>query len=191
MTVNELISACGFEAICLPDGEREIHGAYIGDLLSWVMGRAQADNAWITIMNNVNVIAVASLTDAAAVLLAENVALAREDQRAAAVKMVHALDKGNVVFVGESDRAIYVDAADRVDEADKAREIDLNVVVDLDVVELIERGNGVVNARLGAVGQLVSGARGRVGHKEVTRCVDDQDLARTGIDGHEDVHVAV
>jgi len=30
----------GFETITMPDGEREIDGVYIGDLLSWVMGRA-------------------------------------------------------------------------------------------------------------------------------------------------------
>ena len=57
----------------LPDGDREIDGVYIGDLLSWVMGRAQMDNAWITIMTNVNVIAVASLADTSCVVLAEGV----------------------------------------------------------------------------------------------------------------------
>ena len=67
MTVNELMTACNFEAVCLPDADREVSGAYVGDLLSWVMGRAQADNAWITIMSNVNVIAVASLSDVACV----------------------------------------------------------------------------------------------------------------------------
>lgn len=91
MTVNELISACGFDAICLPDGEREIHGAYIGDLLSWVMGRAQADNAWITIMNNINVIAVASLADTACVILAEGVTLDDEIKTAAEQKDINVL----------------------------------------------------------------------------------------------------
>ena len=36
----------------MPQGEREIDGVYVGDLLSWVMGRAQSDNAWVTIMSN-------------------------------------------------------------------------------------------------------------------------------------------
>ncbi len=75
MTVDELCSACSFEKICVPDGEHEVSGAYIGDLLSWVMGRANEDNAWITIMSNVNVIAVASLSDVACVILAEGVTL--------------------------------------------------------------------------------------------------------------------
>ena len=77
MKVNDLL-AHGFEAISLPDGDREIDGAYVGDLLSWVMGRAQMDNAWITIMTNVNVIAVASLADTACVILAEGVSMEDE-----------------------------------------------------------------------------------------------------------------
>ncbi len=75
MTVNELCTSCSFEEICVPDGDKEVSGAYIGDLLSWVMGRANEDNAWITIMNNINVIAVASLSDVACVILAEGVTL--------------------------------------------------------------------------------------------------------------------
>lgn len=75
MTVAELCSQCGFEAVCMPDESRPVSGAYIGDLLSWVMGRAGADNAWITIMSNVNVIAVASLSDVSCVILAEGVNL--------------------------------------------------------------------------------------------------------------------
>ena len=55
MTVNELSSREEFSAVSMPEGEREISGVYIGDLLSWVMGRAKADNAWITIMSNINI----------------------------------------------------------------------------------------------------------------------------------------
>ena len=73
MTVNELCEKCGFAAVALPDGDREVTGCYIGDLLSWVMGRAAADNAWITIMSNVNILAVASLADASCIILSEGV----------------------------------------------------------------------------------------------------------------------
>jgi predicted transcriptional regulator len=78
MTVNELVACGGFKTIALPDGEREINGVYIGDLLSWVMGRAQADNAWITIMSNINILAVASLADTACIILAEGVEVAQD-----------------------------------------------------------------------------------------------------------------
>ena len=75
MTVNELAAMPAFKAISLADGEREIKNVYIGDLLSWVMGRAQADDAWITIMSNINIVAVASLADVACIILAEGVTL--------------------------------------------------------------------------------------------------------------------
>lgn len=75
MKVSELASIEGFGTIALPDGEREISGVYIGDLLSWVMGRAKADDAWITIMSNINIVAVASLADVACIILAEGVTL--------------------------------------------------------------------------------------------------------------------
>ena len=75
MTVNELAAMPGFKTVALPDGEREIRNVYIGDLLSSVMGRAKADNAWITIMSNINIVAVASLADVACIILAEGVTL--------------------------------------------------------------------------------------------------------------------
>ena len=71
MTVNELCEKCGFSAVVVPDGDREVTGCYIGDLLSWVMGRAKGDDAWITIMSNINIIAVASLADVSCIILAE------------------------------------------------------------------------------------------------------------------------
>ena len=73
MTVKALADTLSLTPLSVSDADREVHGAYIGDLLSWVMGRAKADSAWITIMTNVNVCAVASLSDVACVILAENV----------------------------------------------------------------------------------------------------------------------
>lgn len=72
MTVKEL-TGFGFSAVHLADGAREIEGAYIGDLLSWVMGRAQSGNAWLTIMSNLNVLAVATLSDVSCVIMCEGV----------------------------------------------------------------------------------------------------------------------
>ncbi len=91
MTVKELIEELSLTAIALPDGEREVSGGYVGDLLSWVMGRARADAAWITIMTNINVLAVASLADVACVLLAEDVPVEDTLQRLAEEKGVNLL----------------------------------------------------------------------------------------------------
>ena len=72
MTVNDLINTLDLEPLSLADGDREISGAYAGDLLSWVMGRACEGNVWVTIMTNINTVAVASLADVACVIFAEN-----------------------------------------------------------------------------------------------------------------------
>ena len=73
MTVRDLADALSLNEISMADEDREITGGYAGDLLSWVMGRAQADEAWVTIMSNNNIVAVASLTDVACIVLAEGV----------------------------------------------------------------------------------------------------------------------
>ena len=91
MTVQGLATACDLKVLACPDPEREIDGVYIGDLLSWVMGKAGEGNAWITIMSNLNVIAVASLTDVSAILLAEGVTLDREVKKAAEEKGINVL----------------------------------------------------------------------------------------------------
>ena len=71
MTVGELAVKYSLSSPSLPDPEREITGGYTGDLLSWVMSRAKSGDAWVTIMSNVNIIAVASLTDASCVILCD------------------------------------------------------------------------------------------------------------------------
>lgn len=91
MTVKELCSYDCFKAVCLPEPNREVTGAYVGDLLSWVMGRASADCAWVTIMSNVNVVAVATLADTACVILAEGVTLEEEIRQTATDKGVNVL----------------------------------------------------------------------------------------------------
>ncbi len=91
MKVNELASLEGFGVVALPDGEREISSVYIGDLLSWVMGRAKADDAWITIMSNINIVAVASLADVACIILAEGVQLEKAVTETAEAKGINIL----------------------------------------------------------------------------------------------------
>ena len=91
MTVTELANKTGFTPLAIPCPEKEVKGAYVGDLLSWVMGRAEACNAWVTIMSNVNVLAVASLADVACVILAEGVRLDEEAIKTANEKSVNIL----------------------------------------------------------------------------------------------------
>ncbi|MEG0896070.1 MAG: hypothetical protein RR415_01060 [Ruthenibacterium sp.] len=74
MTTENLDSACGFTAAVRSDA-RMITGIYSGDLLSWVMGRAKAGDAWCTVMGNVNAVAVATLADCACIVLCQDAVL--------------------------------------------------------------------------------------------------------------------
>lgn len=49
--------------------DREIVGGYTSDLLSDVMGHADAGRIWVTLQTHKNVIAIASLKELAAVIL--------------------------------------------------------------------------------------------------------------------------
>lgn len=73
MNVKELADALALKVFYMEEEDREIETVYCGDLLSWVMGRCPADSAWITIMSNQNVAAVAVLCDTACTILSENV----------------------------------------------------------------------------------------------------------------------
>lgn len=75
MTVRDLAEKLALEPLSVTDADRAVSGVYIGDLLSWVMGRASSDNVWITIMSNINIVAVATLSDVACIILAEGVTL--------------------------------------------------------------------------------------------------------------------
>ncbi len=73
MLVIDAIKAVNGKEINLPDKEREVTCGYAGDFLSHVMGSAPTNCAWFTIMNNVNVCAVATLADVALIVLCEGV----------------------------------------------------------------------------------------------------------------------
>jgi hypothetical protein len=72
MKVSELIKKCSFNVLNEGEGsDREILAPYCCDLLSIAMGRMPADSAWVTVMGNINTLAVATLADASCIILAE------------------------------------------------------------------------------------------------------------------------
>lgn len=76
MTVQDLVNRELFRVVNLGDEpEREITKPFCCDLLSIAMGKAPAGCAWVTVMGNMNTLAVATLTEAACVILAEGAAL--------------------------------------------------------------------------------------------------------------------
>lgn len=72
MKANELLNL-GFTPAVMANGDAEISGVYCCDLLSIVMGKAPAGAAWVTVMGNINSVAVASLTEVGAIILADGV----------------------------------------------------------------------------------------------------------------------
>ena len=75
MTVKELSEKLNLTFLVEAHSEREVKGGYCGDLLSWVMSRAEEGDCWFTVMGNINCVAVAVLSDCACVVLCENAPL--------------------------------------------------------------------------------------------------------------------
>jgi hypothetical protein len=73
MTVQEMVAQLGLQVFSNGNMERTVTGGYASDLLSCVMGRARAGNVWVTLQAHLNVVAVASLLDLAAVIVAEGI----------------------------------------------------------------------------------------------------------------------
>ena len=55
------------------DKNTEVSCGYTCDLLSWVMAHGTAGMAWVTVQTHMNVIAVASLMEMAAVIIPEGI----------------------------------------------------------------------------------------------------------------------
>lgn len=98
MTVEKLKDALQLKTISLPSPNREVDGAYCGDLLSWVMGRAQENNVWITIMSNINTVAVAALADVSCIIVAEDVQLEESVIETAAQKQINILSSAMPIY---------------------------------------------------------------------------------------------
>lgn len=83
MNIKEAVEKLNLNILVEGDMEREITDCYIGDLLSWVMGRAKEDSIWLTVMGNINAIAVATLADVSCIVLVENASLDEEAKKKA------------------------------------------------------------------------------------------------------------
>ena len=95
MTVQELMEMELFRTVNPGDDlERQITEPFCCDLLSVAMSRAPEGCAWVTVMGNMNTLAVASLADAACVILAEGMEL-----DGASVKKAE--EQGITVFASE------------------------------------------------------------------------------------------
>ena len=70
MIVKEIIEALHLEVFSGSEGlTNEVTGGYASDLLSDVMGNADAGRIWVTLQTHKNSVAVASLKDLSAIIL--------------------------------------------------------------------------------------------------------------------------
>ncbi|OUQ21294.1 hypothetical protein B5E84_02745 [Lachnoclostridium sp. An14] len=106
MTVKDLMDTGKFQVVSPGDDtERVIEKVFCCDLLSVAMGRAPSGCAWVTVMGNMNTLAVASLTDAACVILAEGAALDEVAEKKAAQQGITVLATEEPIF--ETAMGIY------------------------------------------------------------------------------------
>ncbi|MDR1764731.1 MAG: hypothetical protein LBR77_01260 [Lachnospiraceae bacterium] len=108
MTVKELMETGRFGVVnegAHPDAP--IGGLFCCDLLSVAMSKAPAGAAWVTVMGNMNTLAVASLTEVACVILAEGAALDAQAREKAGEQGIPVLSTEEPIF----DAALWVHTA--------------------------------------------------------------------------------
>ena len=99
MTVQNLIDSGIFRLVNAGEyPEREITVPFCCDLLSIAMGKAPAGCAWVTVMGNMNTLAVASLADAACIIMAEGAVLDDMAMKKAKEQEITVLDTELPIF---------------------------------------------------------------------------------------------
>ncbi len=71
MKLDTLVNELSLEVITDGGLDRDISGCFICDLLSHAMGKVETDNLWITVQTNMNIIAIAVLTELSAIIIAQ------------------------------------------------------------------------------------------------------------------------
>ena len=98
MKVCEIVEKLNLTTHCLIHPDKVISGVYAGDLLSWVMGHAKSGDIHVTIMSNINVLAVASLLDLSCVILSEGVMPDDEFINLAKEKQINVFSSNNDTY---------------------------------------------------------------------------------------------
>ncbi len=92
MKVSEFIEKSGYGCLTGDAGlGNEITGAYVGDLLSWVMAKGTPGCIWTTVQTHLNVVAVAALHDFACVVIPDDIAVPEETLKKAAEEEIPVL----------------------------------------------------------------------------------------------------
>lgn len=72
MTVKELTEKLGLETVSAGNGDARVSGCYCSDLLSHCMSNIRASNVWVTVQANINIVAIAVLTELSCIIIAQN-----------------------------------------------------------------------------------------------------------------------
>ena len=99
MTVKELIELTGATNMT-PEADKntEVTCGYTCDLLSWVMAHGASGMAWVTVQTHMNVIAVASLMEMAAVIIPEDIEMEGPTLEKAREEGITVLQSGKTAF---------------------------------------------------------------------------------------------
>ena len=97
MTVQNLIDSFHFTVYTKGSLLKPVTRCYIGDVLSLAMSRIQKGQIWVTVQGNVNIAAVAALTEPACIILAEG-------RKADADTLAKALENG-ITILGTEESA--------------------------------------------------------------------------------------
>lgn len=95
MTVQKLIDSCRFTVYIKGNLLTNVTGCYAGDVLSLAMSRIQKGQVWVTVQGNVNIAAVAALTEPACIIVAEG-------RKADADTLAKALEHGITILGTEA-----------------------------------------------------------------------------------------
>jgi len=99
MTVGDICDKLNLKPLSGEVGlEREVNGAYICDLLSWVMAHAQKGDAWITIQSHSNIVAVASLLELSCIIICEGAEVEDETIKKSASEEIPILSSNKSSF---------------------------------------------------------------------------------------------
>ena len=99
MTVKELMEQMDLKLLTpQADLSAQVSVGYTCDLLSWVMSHGAQGMAWITVQTHMNVIAVASLMEMAAVIIPEGIQMEEPSLEKAREEGVAVLQSDKTAF---------------------------------------------------------------------------------------------
>ena len=78
MKVSELVEKLELKVLSQGDLSLEIDGCYCSDLLSHCMSNINFGNIWITVQVNINIVAIAVLTELSAIIISQDMAVDTE-----------------------------------------------------------------------------------------------------------------